>query len=389
LLCAVALAVLCSMPAAEASVRPGNRFPVSATDFYLSGDAAADGLLSLAPEVPATASQLTFVAPGVDVLGLLDFPSTQAWVSTQPFPKDLEVTDKVEAVVYFTANAQATAIFTVRLLDVAPDGHRDELARDQQQFVTVLSPTPVTFYLDAQGAVLQRNHTLQLELQAETATALVVANYGGETPSGLLALETRWLDSDGDGIADSDELDRGLNPLDPADAHDLFIDNDHDGLDDDLEATIGTDPLDPDTDGDGFGDGIEVHAGSDPLDPASTPEDTDGDGLPDSFEEIHFHNSTNGGSTSTTIQNTLPGDDPDQDGCSNLCEAQHGTDPNDPDSDDDGILDGAEVAAGTNPASPVVVAGAGGVRGVPEPVAAAAAFGLGTAAVLFALLRRP
>lgn len=374
-----------SASTSEAAPLPGNRFPVSATDLYMTPDAASDGLLALALEAPAAATQFTFLAPGADVLGLLSFPSIQSWVSTTPFTKALEVTDKAQATIYFSANVQALALFQVRLLDVAADGHRDELARDQQQFITLLSPTPVTFYLDTQGAVLQRGHTLLLELQAETADAVVVAQYGGSTPSGLLGLESRWLDSDGDGLADSDELDRGLNPLDPTDARDLVPDADADGLGDRVEGTIGTDPNDADTDGDGYGDGIEVHAGSDPLDAASTPRDTDGDGLPDSFEENNFHNSTTGGSVSIT--NILPGDDPDHDGCNNLCEAQHGTDPTNADTDGDGIPDGAEISAGTDPATPPVVL-AGGPRGVPEPVAAAAAFALASGLALLALIRR-
>ncbi len=100
-------------------------------------------------------------------------------------------------------------------------------------------------------------------------------------------------DSDGDGLADVDEIAGGTDPFD--------ADTDGDGLSDGDEVMLGTDPLAPDTDGDGLSDGDEVTLGTDPLVP-----DTDGDGLSD-------------------------GD-----------EVALGTDPLDPDSDGDGISDGSD-----------------------------------------------
>jgi hypothetical protein len=65
------------------------------------------------------------------------------------------------------------------------------------------------------------------------------------------------LDSDADGLSDSDEATRGTNPGNP--------DTDGDGLSDGEEVTRwGTDPLNSDTDEDGFGDGTEVRAGYNP-----------------------------------------------------------------------------------------------------------------------------
>ncbi|MCA0982908.1 thrombospondin type 3 repeat-containing protein [Halobacillus yeomjeoni] len=45
------------------------------------------------------------------------------------------------------------------------------------------------------------------------------------------------------------------------------VDSDGDGLSDSEEADLGTDPDKPDTDGDGYGDGEEVEANTDPLNP--------------------------------------------------------------------------------------------------------------------------
>jgi len=65
-------------------------------------------------------------------------------------------------------------------------------------------------------------------------------------------------DSDGDGLADSDEtLVTGTDPLNP--------DTDGDGLGDGVEVANRMNPLDPDMDNDGVNDGDEIAAGSNPF----------------------------------------------------------------------------------------------------------------------------
>src|SRR5215207_3370239 len=80
-----------------------------------------------------------------------------------------------------------------------------------------------------------------------------------------LGTDPLLLDSDADGVSDSDEIDfYGTDALDP--------DTDDDELDDAEELlTYGTNPLLDDTDGDDVSDGEEVATGSDPLDAASVP----------------------------------------------------------------------------------------------------------------------
>jgi serine/threonine protein kinase len=74
--------------------------------------------------------------------------------------------------------------------------------------------------------------------------------------------DANLFDSDGDGLADGDEIDFGSNPQ--------RADSDDDGLSDGREMTVGTDPLRADTDGDGLSDGLEVNVFySDPLAPDS------------------------------------------------------------------------------------------------------------------------
>lgn len=111
------------------------------------------------------------------------------------------------------------------------------------------------------------------------------------------------VDTDGDGLLDSDEALLGTDPNNP--------DTDGDGITDGQEVALGTNPLVFDTDGDGLGDGDEVLLGTDPLNA-----DTDADGLSD------------GG------------------------ELTFGTDPFNPDTDGDGLSDGAEVAAAAGSGCP-------------------------------------
>ncbi|MDE6530723.1 MAG: cellulose binding domain-containing protein [Lachnospiraceae bacterium] len=81
-------------------------------------------------------------------------------------------------------------------------------------------------------------------------------------------------DEDGDGLTVSEELAIGTSPHSE--------DSDGDGFNDKEEITFyGTDPCNPDTDGDGLRDGLEPVLGFDPCNP-----DTDGDGMIDSEELV-------------------------------------------------------------------------------------------------------
>ena len=89
------------------------------------------------------------------------------------------------------------------------------------------------------------------------------------------ALSGGEMDSDGDGLTDSYEVQIGTNPFDP--------DTDKDGLSDGEEVLKHkTDPLNPDSDWDGLKDGAEVMVyTTDPLNP-----DTDAGGVKDGHEVI-------------------------------------------------------------------------------------------------------
>ena len=218
-------------------------------------------------------------------------------------------------------------------------------------------------------------------------------------------------DTDTDGIIDIDEPSFGTDPLDwdtdndaMWDGEEVFTwgtdplnpDTDGDTLQDGTEAYfLGTDPNNPDTDGDTFRDDVddcptvsgtingcpdadndglaewqEDFYGTDPNNP-----DTDGDNLTDGFGEVFGIGTdpTNPDTDSDSFQDDvdqcpLEGppspinegppsingcNDTDTDGIIDIDEPSYGTDPNDPDTDNDNLTDGAEVLTyGTNPTNP-------------------------------------
>ena len=111
------------------------------------------------------------------------------------------------------------------------------------------------------------------------------------------------------------------------------------GLSNLAEMIAGTDISNPDSDKDGQNDGAEIASNSSPTDKSDFYEDTDGDGLSDEFEE------SNGLDPSDPKD---AGSDNDGDGLSNLAEMIAGTDISNPDSDNDGQNDKAEMASTSN-----------------------------------------
>lgn len=196
-------------------------------------------------------------------------------------------------------------------------------------------------------------------------------------------------DTDGDGILDGAEDANGNGEYDAGEETNAFeIDTDGDGLDDKEESgTDGFDPLtdrsDPtmiDTDGDGLDDKEDEYPMCDQttgqcqysdcrlidqlnedydasysfsdIDLVTGGEDDDGDGISNLIEDSALTNPEN---TNCVFEFTLGETDPnnpdtDGDGCLDGDEDQNRngvvddgeTDPRDPDSDDDGILDGIE-----------------------------------------------
>ncbi len=183
-------------------------------------------------------------------------------------------------------------------------------------------------------------------------------------------------DCDGDGLTNGEEQTAGTDPLDPDTDNDGLTDNEEVNNVNDPSTTAtptgtsdATDPCDPnpfaistnDCDGDGLTNGEEQTAGTDPLDP-----DSENDGLTDN-EEV---NNVNDPSTTATPTGTsdatdpcdpnpfaIPTNDCDGDGLTNGEEQTAGTDPLDPDTDDDGLTDNEEVNNVDDPSTSLVPSG--------------------------------
>jgi len=113
---------------------------------------------------------------------------------------------------------------------------------------------------------------------------------------------------------------------------------DGDGVLNTDETANGTDPNNPDTDGDGVNDGEEVNGVDDPSTPYVPT------GTSDALDPCD-----------PNPLNTVC--DSDLDGLSNDDETTAGTDPNNPDTDGDGVLDGEEVHGIDNTSTPFIVTG--------------------------------
>ncbi|NCG20490.1 MAG: hypothetical protein GWP91_15890, partial [Rhodobacterales bacterium] len=154
-------------------------------------------------------------------------------------------------------------------------------------------------------------------------------------------------DQDGDGLSNPAEVVLGLNANDPDEDDDTISDRD--------EALDLNDP--PNTDGDltpdhseadSDEDGIADRAEAGDLSLLTPPDDTDCDGLPD-YRDTDADGDGVIDSTDNcrTVPNS-PQTDGDSDGLGDDCDPT----PTNPDIDGDGLLDGIELAGGTDPNNP-------------------------------------
>ncbi|MEE9336257.1 MAG: hypothetical protein V3U65_19380 [Granulosicoccaceae bacterium] len=277
--------------------------------------------------------------------------------------------------------------------------------------------------LGASSLTLRMGDTGSVESQTATRLRDSV-RFGGDADGDLIPDRVEWqiaafpvdtdqdgtpdymdLDSDNDGISDTEEAKR--NYLDPPDSDGMGApdyrdtDSDDDGIPDAVEGAIDSDfdslkdAIDPDsdddlipdrieaafgivdTDGDGLPDHLDLDADGDGLPDAfevgmsfTSPNDSDSDGIPDYLEidsdgdgltddqEFFFLTDTDGDGI-TDLDELAAGLDPanpddalsdlDGDGLTNAEELVLGTDPANADTDNDGIPDGYEVVSGFDP----------------------------------------
>lgn len=150
-------------------------------------------------------------------------------------------------------------------------------------------------------------------------------------------------DTDDDGLLDGTEDDNTNGEQDSTETNPLKDDSDVDGIQDGTESGLSTPELPEtganvnDTDPEVFQPDTDPSTSTDPLD-----KDTDDGGIPDGVEDLN----SNGNIDANEIDPNDPSDDEardlDNDGLPDLTEVEIGTNPNDVDSDDDGVPDGDE-----------------------------------------------
>ncbi|NJB72439.1 putative pyridoxine 5'-phosphate oxidase superfamily flavin-nucleotide-binding protein [Saonia flava] len=202
-------------------------------------------------------------------------------------------------------------------------------------------PTSGTFPVLIDGSLINISVTDINNNMDSTAIQLIIDTDGDTINDGQELLDNT------DPLDDCNSI-NGF-PLDSSDC-------DNDGLTTIEEINLNTDPFNADSDGDSINDGQEIMDNTDPLNgcesiggtpPATIICDTDGDGILDNQENIDGTDPNNdcesmGGAPLGTS-------DCDNDGLTNDEEAAIGTDPNNSDSDGDTIIDGQEIIDNTNP----------------------------------------
>ncbi len=189
------------------------------------------------------------------------------------------------------------------------------------------------------GSYLVRLWLLQ-NWDPATVTASIKAEESGEQVDvGLAVFETTI-----EVVKGEETIVLGAAPSDFS----LSIDDDGDGLSNLIELTGTTNPLEADTDGDGVSDSLDVFPNL-----SSEFGDGDGDGIGDNIDNCYTVSNADQADNDSDFEGDLCDADDDNDGLADSAESAAGTDPFDPDSDDDTLEDGGDnclLAANTDQA---------------------------------------
>jgi hypothetical protein len=215
---------------------------------------------------------------------------------------------------------------------------------------------PATFTNLALGA-----HTLQVRAVDRAG------NVDATPASQTWTITQASQDTDNDGLPNDIEQTHGTDPNDADTDDDGLMDGtedaDHDGT---VDATE-TDPRKRDTDNDGLNDGLELGLATPQNAAATNPAvfqadadpntktnplkaDTDNGSVLDGVEDTNKNGRVDAGERDplVTADDVPPARDPDADGVDTDDEIPLGLDPNDADSDDDGVIDGQDGLTDTD-----------------------------------------
>jgi|GEM_PF-1191853 len=204
--------------------------------------------------------------------------------------------------------------------------------------------------------------TLVLGTQTFLVKAVDAAGNEDLTPASV-DITVVGADPDQDGISTEDEEDLGTDPDDADSDDDGVLDGSEPDRDKDTDGDGLINALDPDSDDDGLFDGTELgkdclNAQTDPARGACRPDadngltktdplaaDTDGGDVSDGSEDANLNGAVDAGETDPTSGNGADDAqvvDTDADGLSDELEETLRSNPQDKDSDDDGVPDGEE-----------------------------------------------
>jgi MYXO-CTERM domain-containing protein len=326
-------------------------------------------------DVDAGDTRSIAMTSGPGWLTLTDNGDGTATLSGTPTNADVG-THTVELVVTDAAGATDTQTFTITVGNTNDAPYFVAPTPADATHFTVVEADTLSIQLDAEDDDI--GDTLTYSVDPLSANATVDSDTGAyawtptwqEAGSYVLELsvtdgtagdmrevtvDVSFIDEDADGLPDTWETENGLDPTTPDSDGDNIADIDEVGgdldnpSDTDSDGTL--DAIDDDSDGDGILDIDE--AGDDDL--ATEPVDTDADGVPD-YQDTDSDDDTiaDGDDNCRLVQNTSQTDtdadgvgdacedDTDGDGIPDAIEELHGLDPLSPDSDGDNISDGEE-----------------------------------------------
>ncbi|MBM4778269.1 MAG: hypothetical protein GQE15_11260 [Archangiaceae bacterium] len=229
----------------------------------------------------------------------------------------------------------------------------------RRRFIADADPTTHTAALRAdtdRGGVIDGLEDLNLNGRTDQGE-----RNPGDAPDDLVVA----TDTDGDGMADALEAFLGTNPRDRDSDDDGLIDSAEQQFSDDTDNDGLVNALDADSDDDGLFDGTEMGIAMPSVDTNENTKafvadadtstrtsmlaaDTDRGGKADGFEDVNINGRVDTGETNPLLASDDPGAtiaDADGDGIPDAAEMRLGSNPNDADSDDDGLTDGKESNA--------------------------------------------